>query len=217
MYDFSVKNSYSLVEVRDAIIYYWKENKGLDLEDKRWDVTPLGFAANNPDWVIVTAEAYTGSSPVNLGTWVVNTQGERSRIVSMQPSSVNVSMNGFKLVKDGVVPPAITEKEEEQLKRIEKANVKQQKAQDKAEVKAMKNSYKAKIKELNAEYKESQKDYELRQKIQSSTSENEAIEKYRELKAVQEAQKQAELERQKAKELKELERQKAKESKSKKK
>ena len=217
VYDFSVKNSYSLVEVRDAIIYYWKENKGLDLEDKRWDVTPLGFAANNPDWVIVTAEAYTGSLPINLGTWIVNTHGERSRLVSMQPSSVNVSMNGFKLVKDGVVPPAITEKEEEQLKRIEKANVKQQKAQDKAEVKAMKNSYKAKIKELNAEYKESQKDYELRQKIQSSTSENEAIEKYRELKAVQEAKKQAELERQKAKELKELERQKAKEAKSKKK
>ena len=33
-------------------------------------------------------------------------------------------MNGFKLVKDGVVSPSITEQEEKQLKRIEKENKK---------------------------------------------------------------------------------------------
>lgn len=84
------------------------------------------------------------------------------------------------------------------------------KAEDKAELKALKNSYKAKIKEMNAEFKESQKDYALREKIQSSTSGNEAIEKYKAIKAEQESKKAAELEKQKAKELKEIQKQQAK-------
>ena len=74
MYDFSTGVSYDLIEVREAIIYYWKENKGLNLDDKRWDVYPLGFAADNSDWVIVNAVAYTGGTPVNLGTWKVSSK-----------------------------------------------------------------------------------------------------------------------------------------------
>ena len=104
----------------------------------------------------------------------------------------------------------LQKKEEQQLKRIEKASEKQKKAEDKAELKALKNSYKAKIKEMNAEFKESQKDYALREKIQSSTSGNEAIEKYKAIKAEQESKKAAELEKQKAKELKEIQKQQAK-------
>ena len=182
VYDFSVGNSYSLADVRDAIVYYWKETKGLNLNDKRWDIYPLGFSSSNPDWVVVNAVAYTGNTPVNLGVWIVTAHGERPRLMTMDNSStVQIGMNGYKLVKDGVVAPSITEKEEQQLKRIEKASEKQKKAEDKAELKALKNSYKAKIKEMNAEFKESQKDYALREKIQSSTSGNEAIEKYKEL------------------------------------
>ena len=216
VYDFSVNNSYNLTEVRDAITYYWHETKGLNLNDKRWDIYPLGFSASNPNWVVVNAVAYTGSTPVNLGTWIITAKGERPRLMTMNnSSSVQIGMNGYKLVKDGVVPPAITEKEEQQLKRVEKATEKQKKAEDKAEVKALKNSYKAKIKEMNAEFKESQKDYALREKIQSTTSVNEAIEKYKEIKAEQENKKEAELWKQKAKELKELQKQKAKEAKQK--
>lgn len=165
VYDFSVNNSYNLTEVRDAITYYWHETKGLNLNDKRWDIYPLGFSASNPNWVVVNAVAYTGSTPVNLGTWIITAKGENPRLMTMNnSSSVQIGMNGYKLVKDGVVPPAITEKEEQQLKRVEKATEKQKKAEDKAEVKALKNSYKAKIKEMNAEFKESQKDYALREK-----------------------------------------------------
>jgi len=216
VYDFSVNNSYNLTEVRDAITYYWHETKGLNLNDKRWDIYPLGFSASNPNWVVVNAVAYTGSTPVNLGTWIITAKGENPRLMTMNnSSSVQIGMNGYKLVKDGVVPPAITEKEEQQLKRVEKATEKQKKAKDKAEVKALKNSYKAKIKEMNAEFKESQKDYALREKIQSTTSGNEAIEKYKEIKAEQENKKEAELWKQKAKELKELQKQKAKEAKQK--
>ncbi len=214
VYDFSVNNSYSLTEVRDVITYYWKEKKGLNLNDKRWDIIPLGFSANNPNWVVVRALAYTGNTPVNLGTWIVTAKGENSRLYSMDNSAaVQISMNGYKIEKDGIVPPSITEKEEQQLKRVEKATEKQKKKEDRTEVKALEQSYKAKIKEMNAEFKEAQKDYVLRQKIQSSTSGNEAIEKYKEIKAEQENKKEAELWKQKAKELKQLQKQRAKDAK----
>lgn len=214
VYDFSVGNSYNLGELRDAIIYYWKETKGLNLNDKRWDINPLGFAASNPNWIVVKAIAYTGNTPVNLGTWIISAKGERPRLMTMDnTATVQISMNGYKLVKDGVVSPTITEKEEKQLKRVEKLTEKHKKAEDKAEIKALKDSYKAKIKELNSEFKESQKDYALREKIQSSTSGNEAIEKYKEIKAEQETKKEAELWKQKTKELKELQKQRAKEAK----
>lgn len=213
VYDFSTDVSYRLIEVRDAVAYYWKENKGLDLEDKRWDIYPLGFAADNTDWVIVNAVAYTGGTPVNLGTWTVNSKGEQSRLVTFTNSEVQISMNGYKLVKDGVVSPSITEKEEKQLKRIEKEKAKQKKKEDKAEVKALEQSYKAKIKQMNAEFKESQKDYNLRRRIQGSTSGDEILIKYKEVKAEQEAKKQLQLEKQKAKELKRLEKERKKEEK----
>ena len=214
VYDFLTGVSYKLIEVRDAIVYYWSENKGLNLDDKRWDIYPLGFSADNPDWVVVNAVAYTGNTPVNLGTWAVNSKGEQSRLITFTNFEVQISMNGYKLVKDGVVPPSITEKEEQQLKRIEKEKVKQKKKEDKAEVKALEQSYKAKIKEMNAEFKETQKDYNLRHRIQGSTSGDEILIKYKEIKAEQELKKQQQLEKQKAKELKRLEKLRKKEPKN---
>lgn len=213
VYDFTNKISYNLVEVRGAIAYYWERYKSLDLDDKRWDVYPLGFDAENPDWVIVNAVAYTGSTPVNLGVWKVTYTGEQSRLVSFKNSAVNVSMNGFKLIKAGVEPSAITEKETSFLKKVEQEKVKQQKKDDKAEVKELEKSYKAKIKEMNAEYRETRKDYDLRQRINSSTSGNEGIEKYKQIKTEQENKKEADLWAQKVKELKRVQKQRAKEKK----
>ena len=213
VYDFTNKISYNLVEVRGAIAYYWERYKSLDLDDKRWDVYPLGFDAENPDWVIVNAVAYTGSTPVNLGVWKVTYTGEQSRLVSFKNSAVNVSMNGFKLIKAGVEPSAITEKETSFLKKVEQEKVKQQKKDDKAEIKELGKSYKAKIKEMNAEYREARKDYDLRQRINSSTSGNEGIEKYKQIKTEQENKKEADLWAQKVKELKRVQKQRAKEEK----
>ncbi len=215
VYDFTTKNSYNLQDVREAITYYWQVAKELNLDDKRWDIQPLGFSQNNPDWVVVNAVAYTGETPVNLGTWAITCYGEKPRLVSTQNSAEAISMNGYKLIKDGVEPPKILKKEEKQLKRIEKANAKQKKKEDKAELKDMKNSYKAKIKELNKEYKESQRDYNLRQKINGSTSGTEAVEKYKEIKEQQAIKRQQMLEKQKEKELRDLEKQKLKEEKQK--
>ena len=215
VYDFNNKVSYELIEIRDAIAYYWKENKQLNLDDKRWDIYPLGFAANKPDWIVVNAFAYTGDTPVNLGTWAVSSKGEQSRLITFQQATVPISMNGYKLVKDGVVSPGITEREQKQLKRIEKENAKLKKQEEKAELKELKNSYKAKIKEMNAEFKEEQKDYNLRRRIQGSTSGEDILIKYKEIKAEQQAKEQQKLEKQKEKELKRLEKERAKQQKEK--
>ena len=217
IYDFKTKNSYSLEDVRSSIVYYWQAVGDLNLEDKRWDITPLGFSQKNPDWIIVNALAYTGDKPVNLGTWAITSTGEAPRLVSTQNSAETISMNGYKLVKSGVESPTITEREERQQKKIDRNNAKTIKKEDKAEVKELEKSYKAKIKELNNEYKESQKDYNLRKRINGSTEGTDALEKYKELKEQQAIKKQQQLEKQKEKELKDLERQKLKEEKAQKK
>lgn len=210
VYDFVNNVSYNLIEVRGAIVYYWERYKNLDLDDKRWDVYPLGFDAENPDWVIVNAVAYTGNTPINLGIWKVTYTGEQSRLVTFDNSAVNVSMNGYKLVKAGVEPPSVSEKEAEHLKKVKKEQAKNKEKQDKQELKELEKAYKTKIKEMDAEFKESQKDYNMRQRINSSTTGNEGVEKYKEIKEQQEAKRQQLLEKQKEKELKLLEKQRAK-------
>lgn len=213
VYDFVNNVSYSLEDVRNAISYFWEDTKGLNLVDKRWDVYPLGFSEEFPDTVIVNAVAYTGNSPVNLGLWAISSKGEDPRLVAMQNINIPISMNGYKLVKEGVMPPAVTEREEKFLKSIEKQNAKQKKQEEKAELKELEKSYKAKIKEMDAEFKESQKDYNLRHRINGSTTGNDAVEKYKQIKAEQEAKKQLQLEKQREKELKLLEKQRLKEEK----
>ena len=100
VYDFTTKTSYDLREVRDSIVYYWKEHTGLNLDDKRWDITPLGFATSNPNWVVVNAVAYTGDKPVNLGVWGITSKGDNPRLLSLDSKkSIQIGMNGYKLVK----------------------------------------------------------------------------------------------------------------------
>ena len=207
VYDFVNNVSYNLVEIRGAITYYWERYKNLDLDDKRWDVYPLGFEARNPEWVIVNATAYTGKTPVNLGIWKVKYNGEQSRLVAFENSAVEISLNGWKLVKTGVEPSSVTEREAKFLKKVEKEQVKQKKKQEKTELKEIKKSYKAKIKEMNTEFKNSQSDYNLRQKINSTTSGNEGLEKYKEIKELRETKRLEQVEKQKQKELKRLEKQ----------
>ncbi len=210
IYDFENNVSYSLEDVREAISYYWRDLMDLNLRDKRWDIYPLGFSIDNLNIVVVNAFAYTGGRPINLGTWAIDTKGENVQRLSLINSNIQIAMNGYKLIKDGVVSPTVTEREEKFLKKIDKSNIKKKKAEEKTELKELKKSYEAKIKEMNAEFKESQKDYNIRKKINSSTTENDGIEKYKQIKAEQELKKQLQLEKQQAKELKLLEKNKNK-------
>lgn len=182
VYDFTTKTSYKLVELRDAIAYYWKENKNLDLEDSRWDIYPLGFLQNEPDRVAAYAYAYTGGKPIFLGIWSTDIHGEQSRLISFNMNDIQISVNGFKIIQDGVVKPIIVESEQNALKKSEKLDAKAAKAKEKADIKAMKDEYKATIKEMDADFKEKTSDYNKLQRIKGTTSFNDIPTEYREVK-----------------------------------
>lgn len=183
VYHFDTKMSYDLVEVRDAISYFWKENKNLNLEDKRWDIYPVGFDINNPDRIIVQAYGFTGEKPVFLGTWSVDSKGEQSRLETFVNADSHVSMNGFKLVQDGVINPSVTAAEEKQIQRYEKYQERAKRDEEKAKRDALKEEYKAKINAIDAKYDEEQHNFNLQQKVKGTTSGNDAVEMYEQLKA----------------------------------
>ena len=112
IYDFDTKTSYKLLELRDAIVYYWTAYRDLKLNDYRWDIYPLGFDITEPDRIVVASYAYTGGTPIFLGNWSIDIRGERSKLISLTPQNVQVSMNGFKMVQSGVVPKMITDIEQ---------------------------------------------------------------------------------------------------------
>lgn len=178
VYDFTNNVSYNLVEVRDAIIYYWKEYKGLNLDEVRWDIYPLGFDMNNPDRIMINAYAYTGKDPVSLGIWSVDYKGEQSRLVTFKYSDIQVSMNGFKIAQDGVVPVVLVEQEEELQKKADKQAKKDKKKKDKAADKELEKKYKERLKEIDAEYKADLKEFERQERLKGSTEFNDIPNKY---------------------------------------
>lgn len=181
VYDFTTSSSYKLNEIRDAIIYYWKEYKNLNLRDVRWDIYPLGFDYNNPDRVVVSAYAYTGAAPVFLGNWSIDSQGKRSMLISLKPDDVQISMNGVKMIQSGVIPPTILEIEEKQAIYEDKLDKKKEKEEHEKKVKELELEYKSKLKELEKEHKYEMQDYKIKNKVEGSTSTNDSLEKTEEL------------------------------------
>lgn len=176
IYDFDKRTHYKLNELRDAITYYWTEYRNLKLNDYRWDIYPLGFMVEDPDRIVVASYAYTGGTPIFLGNWSIDLLGERAKLVSLRPESVQVSMNGFKMVQSGVVPKMITDIEQKQLEREAKLDKKNKRKKEKEELKQLKEDYEAEIKALEKEHKEGLKDYqEMKKYLQGSTSENDAV------------------------------------------
>lgn len=181
VYNFDTQTSYKLNEVRDAITYYWQEYKNLNLNNVRWDIFPLGFDLNNPDRIVVSAYAYTGFEPVFLGNWSVDIEGKRAMMLSIKPSAVEISMNGLKLIKSGVIPPTILKKEEQQAKHEDKLDAKAKKEAEKAKIKELDAEYKKKLEELNKKHKYLMEDYKIRNSVEGSTSTNDSLEKTEEL------------------------------------
>ena len=180
VYDFTNKVSYDLIEIRDAISYFWKEYMDVNLVDKRWDIIPLGFDLNSPNRVVVQAYAYTGSTPVYLGAWSVDYKGEQSRLISFNKSFIpSVSENGLKVVRDGVESYQTVEIQEKFLKQQGKVLEKQKKAEDKEVVKDIKNEYKYNIRVLNSDYKDEYRDYKKLQTLKGSTEGPELEEAYK--------------------------------------
>lgn len=182
IYDFRRKTSYDLSEIRDSIVYFWKEYMNVNLNDKRWDIYPLGFDANSPSRIIVQSYAYTGETPVYLGAWSIDIYGNQSRLVSFNKNYIpKVSINGFKVIKNGVEAYQTVERQEKFLKEQSKIVEKQKKEEDKRQVQAIKDEYHNNIKALDADYKDEYRDYKKLQSLKGSTEDiniEEAYKKY---------------------------------------
>lgn len=208
VYDFDKNTSYKLNELRDAIVYYWTEYKNLPLNNYRWDIFPLGFDVEEPDRIIAAAYAYTGEIPVFLGNWSIDSLGERAKLVSLKPNSVQVSMNGFKMVQSGVVPKMITDIEQKQLEHEARVDKDAQRSAEKEELKQLKKEYKDEIKALEKQHKQNVKDInELKEKVTGTTTENDAVQLKEDWTEIQEL-------RQELRDLKESEKQEKKETES---
>ena len=153
VYDFNTEKGRKLVEIRDAIINYWQLAGGVNFDEQRWDIYPLGFDANNQDRVVVCAYAYTGKIPKFLGTWSIDIDGERAELMALNGTNVPVSMVGFKLIRDGIVSPEEVKFEADRAKKVEKKREKVRKRTLKQEKKDRKRAYKRKIKQIESEYK----------------------------------------------------------------
>ena len=182
VYDFQTKTSYNLVELRDAVIYYWKEHKGIDLDEYRWDIYPLGFLKGSNSRIAAYGYAYTGDKPIFLGIWSIDTKGQQSRLMTFKLSEVEFSINGFKIIQDGVVRRTIVESEQKALKKAEKADMKKAKKNRKNVSKKFKQEYKEKIKLMDQEFKDLSKEYKMLNELEGSTSLNEIPVEYKELK-----------------------------------
>lgn len=170
VYDFDTKTSKQLVEVRDAIKFYWYNAKGIMLEDKRWDIYPLGFDADDENRIVVAAYGFTGKIPKFLGTWSVDYKGERTLLVSLFDPSPQISINGFKVVRDGIVNPTEVMKSEKEQDKIVKKARKTEKKELKTNAKAGKKVYKATISKMKKEEKDMRVQHYMHQRVVAPTS-----------------------------------------------
>ena len=97
IYDFEEKNWKRLTAVREAIIYWWRYNKQIELKDYMWDIFPVGWDKQNPDRLIVYAYAFTKDKPMFLGTWSIDYNEEKSQLISIDDTNVEIDLNGFGL------------------------------------------------------------------------------------------------------------------------
>ena len=175
VYDFEKKNAVKLPQIREAIINYWAEAGGVDFDEKRWDIYPMGFDANDDNRVIVCAYAYTGDVPKYLGTWSIDVDGESSKLETLDETSIPVSVIGYRLAEDSIKDTSEIEFEAKQAKAKEKAEKKQEKQSENFYKKIKKIEYKRqlnqmdmetmlKIKERKAEQKELKKSLPKSQK-----------------------------------------------------
>jgi len=171
VYDFTANQSKNLTALREAIEYYWKKTENLELSDKRWDVYPMGFDANNDDRIIVCAYAFTGGIPKFLGTWSIDVNNEAAKLESVTSAGIPISVVGFKISKEHDIR-SISELEFEakQEHAILKAKSKEEAKQKKLEKKEKYQEYKNKLREIDGKpasaphyytlkFKNKQKDY----------------------------------------------------------
>jgi hypothetical protein len=152
VYDFETQEALKLSLIREAIMEYWAQTSGVDFEENRWDIYPMGFDANNNDRIILCAYAYTGEVPKFLGTWSVDVKGENSKLEDLEGSDFPVSVVGYKLAEDNQVRDiSEVEFEAKQAEEKEKAKEKETKSNEKFNRNIQKIEYQRKIHQMDME------------------------------------------------------------------
>lgn len=152
VYDFEKKEARKLPQIRDAIVNYWAMSGGVDFDEKRWDIYPMGFDANDENRVVLCAYAYTGDVPKFLGTWSIDVYGENSRLESLSGASFPVATVGYRLEQEAdVIPISEVEFEARHAKELEKAKEKQAKQEEKFDNQIKKLEYQRKIQQMDME------------------------------------------------------------------
>ena len=152
VYDFEKKEARKLPQIRDAIVNYWAMSGGVDFDEKRWDIYPMGFDANDENRVVLCAYAYTGDVPKFLGTWSIDVYGENSRLESLNGASFPVATVGYRLEQEAdVIPISEVEFEARHAKELEKAKEKQAKQEEKFDNQIKKLEYQRKIQQMDME------------------------------------------------------------------
>ena len=152
VYDFETKEARKLPQIREAIVNYWAMSGGVDFDEKRWDIYPMGFDANNDDRIIVCAYAYTGDVPKFLGTWSIDVYGENSKLEALDGSAIPVAIIGYRLAEDSeVIPASETEFEAKRAKEIEKDKEQEAKKAENFEKKMRKLEYERKLNQMDME------------------------------------------------------------------
>ena len=151
VYDFETRKGIKLPQIRDAIIDYWAQTEGVDFDENRWDIYPMGFDANNDDRVILSAYAYTGEAPKFLGIWSIDVEGNNSKLEDLRETNIPVSIIGYKLVQDSLRDASEVEFEAKQAKEKEKAEKQSQKDIERFDKKIKKLEYRRKIHQMDME------------------------------------------------------------------
>lgn len=151
VYDFEKHQARKLPQIREAIIDYWANEGGIDFEENRWDIYPMGFDVNDDNRVILCAYAYTGDVPKFLGTWSIDADGVSSRLEDLNGSSIQVSVVGYRLAEDSVKDMSEVEFEAKQAKEREKAEAKEAKETQKFENQIKDLEYKRQIHQMDME------------------------------------------------------------------
>ena len=152
VYDFNTAKAKKLNSIREAIVHYWKEYEGINLNDNRWDIYPMGFDANDDNRIIVCAYAYTGNVPKFLGTWSIDASDTSAKLETMRGFSVPVSTVGYRLSEEHDVKPISQLEFDAKREKIEKKAKEKQEAKDrKLEELTKKIEYRRKIHQIDME------------------------------------------------------------------
>ena len=151
VYNFETETAIKLPQIREAIIEYWAQAGGVDFDENRWDIYPMGFDANNDDRVILSAYAYTGDVPKFLGTWSIDVEGNNSKLEDLSGAEVPVSVIGYRLAEDEVRDASDVEFEAKVAKEREKVEEKNLKEVENFDKKVKKLEYERKLQEMEME------------------------------------------------------------------